>query len=118
MASETSGNVRTLIGYASDLLKYPRLVIERDVDFTHCQHDGRHNAFLADCVDCQFGVACNWLNIHRTPDVDGATLDELVEAIDSACGYMQAKIRQKGRNDAEMLAWLREARRFLHARGL
>lgn len=116
MAAETTGNVRTLQGYASDLLKYPRYVIERDVDFSNCRRDGRHNAFLADCMDCQFGTACFWLNKHRTPHVDDATLEALVEAIESACEYLQVRVRQKGRNDAEMLAWIREARRFLHAR--
>lgn len=116
MAAETTGNLRTLHGYACDLVKYPRFIIERDVDFTHCRRDGRHNETLSDCLDCQFGMACNWLDKHRTPDVDGATLEELVEAIESACDYLQARARQKGKNDAEMLAWIREARRFLHAR--
>jgi len=116
MAPETTGNVRTLIGYASDLLKYPRLVIERDVDFTDCRHGGRHNAILSDCMDCQFGEACRWLDYYRTPNLRGATLDELIDALESACDYFQAKIREGGVCDAEMLAWIREARRFLHAR--
>ncbi len=116
MASETTGNVRTLIGYASDLLNYPRLIIERDVDFTDCRHGGRHNAFLSDCADCQFGEACKWLDYYRTPNLTGATLDELTDAIKSACDYLQTKIRDGGASDAEMLSWIREARRFLHAR--
>ena len=33
MATQT-GKIRTITGYISDLLEYPRWVIERDVDFT------------------------------------------------------------------------------------
>lgn len=116
MASETTGNVRTLIGYASDLLKYPRLIIERDVDFTDCRHGGRHNVFLSECANCRFGAGCQWLDHHRTPNLADATLDELIDAIESACDHLQMKIRERGASDAETLAWIREARRFLHAR--
>jgi len=94
MVSETTGNMRTLIGYATDLLKYPRFVIERDVDFTNCLHAGRHDESLAACTECQFGDACYWLNQHRMQTADDATLDEFVEAIKNACLYMQVRTRQ------------------------
>ena len=116
MASETTGNVRTLIGYAADLLQYPRLIIERDVDFTNCRRGGKHNAFMTECVECRFGAGCRWLDQHRTPNLNDARLDELTKAIEGACDYLQAKVREEGADDGETLTWIREARRFLRAR--
>jgi len=115
MTNETTSNTRTLRAYALDLLRYPRWVIEREVDFTHCRHDARPNAFLAECLECQFGPACRWLDRHRTPDLDDASLDDVVMAIEGACEHLQTKIRQRGANDAATLAWIREARQFLRA---
>lgn len=116
MASETTGNTRTLKAYAIELLKYPRWHIEREVDFTDCRHDAKYNAFLAECVECQFGPACRWLDQNRTSLDDDAPINELVEAIDSAAQYLQATTQRRGSNNAEVLAWIREARRFLRAR--
>jgi hypothetical protein len=114
--TEASSSTRTLKAYAADLLQYPRWVIERDVDFTGCRHGAHYNEFLSECTECQFGPACRWLDQHRTPKTDDASLDELVEAIESAAEYLQLKIRHRGANDAESLKWIREARRFLGSR--
>ena len=53
---------RTISGYISDLLEYPRWVIEHDVDFTNCHFGGHYNAFIKACTDCPFGAACRWLD--------------------------------------------------------
>jgi len=113
---ETSSKTRTLRAYASDLLQYPRWIIEREVDFTDCRHGAHYNAFLSECVECKFGSACRWLDLHRTPKTDDASLVELVQAIESACEYLQSTKRSREADDAELQEWIREAHRFLSAR--
>lgn len=116
MTIETTSNTRTLKAYAIELLRFPRLVIEREVDFTNCRHDAHYNAFLSECVDCQFGPSCRWLDQHRTSITRDAPFDELVLAIESACNYLQSAVQIRGANNAEVLAWIREARRFLRSK--
>ena len=45
---DTTSNTRTLRAYATDLLQFPRWIIEREVDFTDCAQDSHYNAFLGD----------------------------------------------------------------------
>lgn len=116
MTTETTSNTRTLKAYAIELLKFPRWHIEREVDFTNCRHDAEFNKLIAECAECQFGPACRWLDQHRSSLADDAPLDELTGAIESAAQYLQNGTRIRGANDAEVLAWIREARRFLRAR--
>lgn len=115
MVTETTGNTRTLNAYAIELLRVPRLIIEREVDFTNCRLDSHYNEFLSLCVDCRFGASCRWLDEHRTSLTGDAPFDELVLAIESACNYLQAKVQLRGANNAEVLVWIREARRFLRS---
>lgn len=115
MTTETTGNTRTLKAYAIELLRFPRYYIEREVDFTDCRNNARYDALAAQCVGCQFGPACRWLDEHRTSLADDAPLDELTDAIDSAAHYLQKRTQKLGANDAEVLSWIREARRFLRA---
>ena len=72
-----TGKTRTITGFIADLLEYPRWVIERDVDFTNCKHDGRYNALIDECRDCHFGTACRWLDSQRTPSMEDASIEEL-----------------------------------------
>ena len=116
MAMETTSNTRTLRAYVTNLLRYPRWVIEREVDFTDCPYDGNFNAFLPDCVNCQFGRGCRWLDQQRSPDIADAPLDELIEALGDAVEYLQSIDPEERVNDAETIAWLREARRFMNSR--
>lgn len=116
MTTHTGKNTRTITGYVTQLLEYPRWVIERDVDFTHCQYDGRFDKRITDCATCRFGEACNWLNQGRTPTIDAGTVDELVAALQTAVQYFQAKPRHDGTCDCDECCWLREARQFLHTR--
>jgi hypothetical protein len=112
----TTGKTRTLKSYAVDLLEYPRWLIERDVDFTNCRYHGHYNVFLLQCVNCQFGPACRWLDLQRTPDAEDASLDELVEALSSAVEYLQPRCHGQGDEHADTRAWIREARQFLKSR--
>ncbi len=113
---ETTGKTRTLKAYVSELLQYPRWIIEREVDFTDCPHGGHYNAFLPQCMNCQFGRGCRWLNQQRTPDTAAATLDELVEALVGAVEYLQSTDRQGDEEHEVTHAWIREARQFLKSR--
>lgn len=113
MATETTSNTRTLKAYATELLRFPRWHIEREVDFTDCRHSGRHDTSLPECRECQFGPACRWLDQHRTSLADDVPLEDLIGAIESAAKYLQANAQKRGGNSAEVLAWIREARRFL-----
>ena len=115
MTTETTTNTRTLRAYAIELLRFPRWHIEREVDFTGCSHDARYDPSVANCVECRFGTACRWLNRHGTPSIDDAPLDELTEAIENAARYLQASTQKRGDNNADVLTWIREARRFLRA---
>ena len=79
-----TGKTRTITGFIADLLEYPRWVIERDVDFTNCKHDGRYNALIDECRDCHFGTACRWLDSQRTPSMEDASIEELTHALEGA----------------------------------
>ena len=114
MASETTSNKRTLKAYVTDLLEYPRWIIEREVDFSHCRLGGHYNEFLSECVDCEFGPGCRWLDQHRTPKMDSATLEQLIRALESAVTYLQPPNQPSLINDSRGRDWIREARRFLH----
>ena len=114
MASETTSNKRTLKAYVTDLLDYPRWIIEHEVDFSGCRLGGHYNEFLSECVDCEFGPGCRWLDQQRTPKIDSATLEQLVRALESAVMYFQPPNRQSLINDSQGRDWIREARRFLH----
>lgn len=112
MATET-GNTRTIRGYVTRLLEYPRWVIEREVDFTHCRSGGHFNEFLDACSACQFGAGCRWLDRHRTPSADEASIDDLVQALESAVTYFGVAGRAARNPSPETRDWLREAQRFL-----
>jgi hypothetical protein len=110
---ETNGKKRTLKAYVSELLQYPRFVIQREVDFTGCPLNGHYNEFLPKCENCQFGRACRWLDKQRTPETNDASLDELIEALGGAIEYLQSSEHKRDDEFAETHAWLREARQFL-----
>ena len=113
---ETTGKTRTLKAYASELLQYPRFIIQREIDFTDCPLGGHYNEFLPKCVNCQFGRACRWLDKQRTPETRDAPLDELIEALGGAIEYLQSTERERENDYAETHTWLREARQFLKSR--
>jgi hypothetical protein len=105
------------VGYARVLLDYPRWVIEREVDFTHCPHGGRFDTIDRRCAACHFGEACRWLNVNRpTPAVDGP-LQEIIAALDAAIRYLHSSQCDDGSHDrgcsCETCAWLLEAKSFL-----
>lgn len=114
MSSETSKNQRTLAAYVTTLLEYPRWIIERDVDFTHCRLGSHYNEFLSECVDCEFGPGCRWLDRQRTPNIDNASLQQLVRALEGAVRYLQPPNQPSRIAGSQGSDWIREARRFLH----
>ena len=116
MAMATNRNSRTLRVYVSDLLEYPRWIIEREVDFTDCSYAGHCNAFLPECVHCKFGRGCHWLDQQRTPDIADAPLVELIEALEGAVEYLQSTKRQDRTDEDDVRDRMREARRFLRSR--
>jgi hypothetical protein len=116
MTTLTGRGTRTITGYVYTLLELPRMVIERDVDFTNCRHRGVWDASAPECIDCHFGDACRWLNQHRTPRLDSAALDELVHALDAAVRYIQSQTRHKKHCSCDTCKWLIEARAFLRHR--
>ena len=116
MTTDTTANTRTLRAYALDLLETARWIIEREVDFTDCRDGGRYNAAESKCEECQFGAACRWLDSDRTPQLDKASLDELVVAIESACEYLQVSNPQREVSDVDWHHWIHKAHRFLRAR--
>ena len=116
MSTLTGRRTRTITGYVTQLLEYPRWVIERDIDFTHCHYDGRYDDRIVDCAECRFGEACRWLNKDRTPTIDLGTVEELVDALQTAVHYLRGRHDHPRGCDCEDCHWLREARQFLHTR--
>ena len=114
MNTLTGRNTRTIAGYVTKLLEYPRWFIERDVDFTNCRHSGRYDDSDSECVNCSFGTACQWLNQDRTPDTEHGSAEELVAALQIAVEYLQAKTQHERGCHCDNCSWLREARRFFH----
>lgn len=112
MTNET-GNTRTIKGYAATLLEYPRWLIEREVDFTDCRSGAHFNEYLDACTECRFGAGCQWLDKHRTPSADAASVDELVSALEGAVAYLGASQNAQQPRSPETRNWLREAQRFL-----
>ena len=113
-----SGSNRTITGYLFELLEYPRWLIARDVDFTHCAHSGHHNQYLAECINCPFGKACRWLTGQTTLEPDTASIEELADALDSAIDYVadsleENSIKHKRDCSCESCNWLRKARQFV-----
>ena len=116
VAGDFSGNKRTLRAYVTDLLEYPRLLIARDVDFSPCRLGGHHNEFLAECTQCPFGQACRWLDKHRSPAVDKASLNALIEALDSAVTYLESTQHADKSSESDTREWIRQSRHFLRSR--
>lgn len=116
MSTLTPRSTRTITGYVTQLLEYPRWVIEREVDFSHCHYDGRYDKRIAECANCSFGEACRWLNQERTPRPDIASVEELVYALQTAVRYLQGKSGHVRGCDCDSCSWMREARQFLHTR--
>jgi hypothetical protein len=111
VATQT-GKTRTITGYMADLLEYPRYVIERDVDFTHCHYGGHFNAFIEECTHCRFGPACRWLDRNRTPSLEHASVQELSDVLEGAIRYLRAGNPHKVHCVCKTCHWLRKARYF------
>lgn len=117
MATLTGRRTRTLSGYVVTLLEYPRLVIEREVDFTNCPHVGRFDSEDARCTSCHFGTACRWLNINaKAPDAE-SPLPELLDALSTAVNYLRSPQHEPVKHardcDCDNCQWLHEAMSFL-----
>ena len=117
MTTLTGRNERTLSGYADSLLDYPRWLLERDVDFTHCEFQGSYTETTAHCVSCEFGVACHWLTRVRSPQGAENVLPELLQALTTAADYVQKTHCQPHDRACECpnCVWLREVRGFLRS---
>ena len=117
MTTLTGRQVRTISGYVATLLDYPRWFIDREVDFTDCHLHGRFAPDDPSCADCHFGSACRWLNLNRLEPAPDSPLPDLVEALQTAVGYMRRErpdIADHARNcDCATCEWLHEASAFL-----
>ena len=111
MATLTN-KTRTITGYITDLLEYPRWALERDVDFSSCRYGGHYNAFIEECAECQFGTACRWLDQHRSRSLEDATVEQLADALEAAIDYLRATHQHKRTCYCKTCRWLREARHF------
>jgi hypothetical protein len=110
-------NTRTITGYVITLLDYPRWVIEREVDFTHCHLSGEFDMNDAQCSACHFGAACCWLNSNRTDVPPDAPLDELLQALKAAVEFIRSQSAKEPSHshdcECDSCQWLREAKSFL-----
>jgi len=117
MTTHTGRSARTLTGYVEILLDYPRWIIERDVDFTDCHHQGIYAASAEVCTTCVFGEACLWLRLTREPPSPDDPLSSLLNALTRAADYLQANYSAGHPRGCgcENCLWLRQVRRFLHS---
>ena len=117
MPTLTGQNTRTLTGYVVTLLDYPRWVIEREVDFTNCHLGGGFDENDNQCASCHFGEACRWLNMNRSAPSSDMSLDELLQALNTAVDYLRSPSDGKSahRDDCECdtCNWVRAAMGFL-----
>lgn len=111
MATPTK-KTRTITGYVTDLLEYPRWFLEREVDFTSCRYGSHYNAFIKECTECQFGTACHWLDQHRSRALEEASVEQLTEALEVAIEYLGKSHRHNKTCYCKTCRWLREARVF------
>jgi len=120
MTTHTGRNARTLTSYVETLLDYPRWIIERDVDFTECQHQGNYTASAEVCTTCVFGEACHWLRLTREPASPDDPLPSLLNALATSADYLQANYSagHPPGCSCENCLWLRQVRRFLHSQVL
>ena len=107
-----TGRTRTITGYISDLLEYPRWIIERDVDFTNCRYEAHFNTFIEECMHCRFGPACRWLDRHKAASLEHASVEDLVAALEGAVAYLRKAFPHDHDCVCETCMWLREARHF------
>ncbi len=117
MATLTGSRTRTITGHLANLLEYPKWLIERDVDFTHCEFDGHYDGSVAQCADCPFSIGCKWLTTIRGMDTCDASLNELIDALRGAvsCICMRESVRNHSTCDCETCAWLGSARQLLRS---
>lgn len=118
MTTRTGHNARTITSYVESLLDYPRWIIERDVDFTHCQFHGTYTETVEQCTSCQFGEACRWLNVAPRLAPQDDALPDLINALTAAADYLQrthAENHESGCH-CETCDWQRKTRQFLHSR--
>ena len=113
----TGTSTRTIAGYLVTLLEYPRWLIEREVDFTHCHLHGRYDGDDEVCVHCGFGRACRWLSRNRSEPNLETPLPDLVDALQTAVEYLRREHRETATHppqcDCDTCRWLREAAGFL-----
>ena len=117
MPTLTGRRTRTSTGYVITLLEYPRLMIEREVDFTNCPHLGRFADDDMRCTSCRFGTACRWLNVNAESPDAASPLPELLEALDTAVNYLRSAEHDPVKHvrgcDCDNCQWLHEAMSFL-----
>ncbi len=117
MTTLTGASTRTITGYIVTLLEYPRWLIEREVDFTHCHLGGNFDGNDPQCRDCRFGEACDWLNTNRSEPTLSSPLPDLLHALKTAVAYVRSDVRSAPTHDrscdCDTCAWLHEATNFL-----
>jgi len=117
MTTLTGRNTRTITGYVITLLDYPRWVIEREVDFTHCHLSGDFDINDTQCTACHFGSACCWLNSNRAAPSPDAPLGELLQALKAAVEFMRSSNAKERPHppdcECDSCQWLHEAMIFL-----
>lgn len=111
MNTLTSTGTRTITGYVLTLLKYPRWMIAREIDFTNCHLGGAHEAGDATCAECDFGDACRWL-CGDEPTLD-TPLTELLDALQTSLPFVREHLDPRLPHDAlcdcDTCTWLRNA---------
>lgn len=100
-----------------ELLDYPRRLVGREIAAQPCPHGGHFSAGHADCRDCWYGLACDWLS-HNDECIDWnlRSMADLVTALESAIGQVDAHLLQHGHDRrscrCDTCNWFRRAQRW------
>lgn len=101
------------------MMAFPRDIIRGSVPFETCGHSGHYASHDSECRICESRIECEWL--YHNDELSGLTektLDDLLDALQSALFYVDACVARAGHTPAKChckaCSWLKEAE-TLHA---
>jgi hypothetical protein len=103
-----------------EALVFPRFLVRGSIELHRCPHNANFAEADTTCHLCDFGPECQWL-VHNDEfaALASKSLEELVDALEFALGYVDVQISHWGHNrrhcHCDACTWLRRAK-HLHSR--
>ena len=101
--------MRTRIIHA---LRYPRKLMQDNLDLDDCAHGGNFDPDDQGCDDCYYGLECSWLFSHdESVDLEAKSTEALRQALQYCYEYVDARVTEWGHDSkgctCEACDWLR-----------